>query len=145
MPHLGVVKHKDSPSFVVADIPGLIAGASEGLGMGIQFLRHVERTALLVHLVDIAEETHTDAWDNFTAINKELAGVNPQLLDKPQIVCLNKIDLPVVREKVKKTVAQFSKKGIMLHPFSAATGEGLQEILDKIVTVLNQTKIFDYE
>lgn len=139
-PHLGVVKYKDSPSFVVADIPGLIAGASEGLGMGIQFLRHVERTALLVHLIDIAEEPHTGAWKNFTAINKELERYNPQLMEKPQIVCLNKIDLPAVREKVKKTVAQFSKKGIMLHPFSAATGKGLQDILGKIVTLLDNTK-----
>ncbi|MDD2276914.1 MAG: GTPase ObgE [Smithellaceae bacterium] len=145
VPHLGVVKYKDAPSFVVADIPGLIAGASAGLGMGISFLRHVERTALLVHLIDIAEETRTDAWKNFTAISKELAGFNPQLLEKPQIVCLNKIDLPFVREKLKKTVAQFSKKGIMLHPFSAATGEGVQEILQKIVTVLNQAKNDDHE
>ena len=139
-PHLGVVKYKDSPAFVVADIPGLIAGASEGLGMGIQFLRHVERTRVLVHLIDISEETHTGAWKNFTAINRELKNYNPQLLDKEQLVCLNKIDLPAVREKVKKTVAQFSKKGIILHPFSAATGEGLQDILGKIVTLLDNTK-----
>ena len=139
-PHLGVVKYKDSPAFVVADIPGLIAGASEGLGMGIQFLRHVERTRVLVHLIDISEETHTGAWKNFTAINRELKNYNPQLLDKEQLVCLNKIDLPFVREKLKKTVAQFSKKGIILHPFSAATGEGLQDILGKIVTLLDNTK-----
>ena len=139
-PHLGVVKHKDSPAFVVADIPGLIAGASEGLGMGIQFLRHVERTRVLVHLIDISGETHTGAWKNFTAINRELKNYNPRLLDKEQLVCLNKIDLPAVREKVKKTVAQFSKKGIILHPFSAVTGEGLQDILGKIVTLLDNTK-----
>ena len=142
-PHLGVVKHKDSPAFVVADIPGLIAGASEGLGMGIQFLRHVERTRVLVHLIDISEETRTGAWKNFTAINRELENYNPQLLDKEQLVCLNKIDLPAVRGKVKKIVAQFSKKGIMLHPFSAATGEGLQDILGKIVTLLDNTKNFE--
>lgn len=142
-PHLGVVKHKDNPAFVVADIPGLIAGASEGLGMGIQFLRHVERTRVLVHLIDISEETRTGAWKNFTAINRELENYNPQLLDKEQLVCLNKIDLPAVRGKVKKIVAQFSKKGIMLHPFSAATGEGLQDILGKIVTLLDNTKNFE--
>ena len=139
-PHLGVVKYKDSPAFVVADIPGLIAGASEGLGMGIQFLRHVERTRVLVHLIDISEETHASAWKNFTTINRELGKYNPQLLDKEQLVCLNKIDLPAVREKVKKTIAQFLKKGIMLHPFSAATGEGLQDILGKIVTLLDNSK-----
>ncbi len=138
-PHLGVVKFGESPSFVVADIPGLIAGAHEGLGMGIQFLRHVERTSILLHLIDISEEPNTSAWKNFTAINKELGLYSPQLLAKPQVVCLNKIDLPVVREKVKKSVAQFAKKGIMLYPFSAATGEGLQDILRKIVTLLNST------
>ncbi|KFN37779.1 GTPase obg [Smithella sp. F21] len=138
-PHLGVVKYADAPSFVVADIPGLIAGAHEGLGMGIQFLRHVERTALLVHLIDISQDPHTNAWKNFTALTLELESYNPQLLAKAQIVCLNKIDLPAVREKVKKSVAQFQKKGIILHPFSAATGEGLQNILGKIVTLLNNT------
>jgi len=139
-PHLGVVKYKDSPAFVVADIPGLIAGAHEGAGMGIQFLRHVERTRVLVHLIDISEGTHTGAWKNFIAVNRELKSYNPQLLDKEQLVCLNKIDLPAVREKVKKTVAQFSKKGIILHPFSAATGEGLQDILGKIATLLDNSK-----
>jgi GTPase len=141
-PHLGVVKYGDSPSFVVADIPGLIEGAHEGLGMGIQFLRHVERTSVLLHLIDISEEPNTSAWKNFTAINKELKSYNPQLLEKTQVVALNKIDLPFVREKVKKSVAQFSKKGIMLHPFSAVTGEGLQDILRKIVTLLNNTETF---
>lgn len=138
-PHLGVVKHGDAPSFVVADIPGLISGAHEGLGMGIQFLRHVERTTVLLHIIDISDEEHANAWKNFTAINSELELYNPQLMEKPQIVALNKIDLPEVREKVKKTVAQFSKKGIILHPFSAATGEGLQDILNKIITFLSKT------
>ena len=138
-PHLGVVKHGDAPSFVIADIPGLIEGAHEGQGMGIQFLRHVERTSALLHIIDISDEEHPGAWKNFMAINSELKLYNPELLDKPQIVALNKIDLPFVREKVKKSVAQFSKKGIMLYPFSAATGEGLQDILNKIITLLDQT------
>lgn len=139
-PHLGVVKVGDSPSFVVADIPGLITGAHEGLGMGIQFLRHVERTSVLLHLIDISEDPHTNAWKNFAAIVKELELYNPQLLEKAQIVALNKIDLPAVRENVKKSIAQFQKKGIMLYPFSAVTGEGLQDILRKIVTLLNSTE-----
>ncbi len=110
-PHLGVVKYKDSRSFVVADIPGLIAGAHEGLGMGIQFLKHVERTAILLHLIDISEEPNTDAWKNFTAINRELKSYNPQLLKKVQIAALNKIDLPAVREKPKKPLRNSRKKG----------------------------------
>ncbi len=139
-PHLGVVKVGESPSFVVADIPGLIDGAHDGLGMGVQFLRHVERTSVLLHLIDISEEPNTNAWKNYAAISKEMKLYNPQLLEKVQLVCLNKIDLPEVREKIKKLVAQFSKKGIMLHPFSAATGEGLQDILKKIVTILRNTE-----
>jgi len=137
-PHLGVVKHLDSNSFVLADIPGLIPGAHEGHGMGIQFLKHVERTSLLLHIIDISDEANDNALSNFKAINKELEFYNPQLLAKPQIVALNKIDLPHVRERAKKEVARFKKKGIILHPFSAATGEGIKEILNEIIEKLNQ-------
>jgi len=137
-PHLGVVKHLDSNSFVLADIPGLIPGAHEGHGMGIQFLKHVERTSLLLHIIDISDEANDNALSNFKAINKELEFYNPQLLAKPQIVALNKIDLPHVRERAKKEVARFKKKGIILHPFSAATGEGIKEILNEIIEKINQ-------
>jgi GTP-binding protein len=139
-PHLGVVKYSDSNSFVLADIPGLISGAHEGLGMGIQFLRHIERTSLLFHIIDISMEPDDNAWSNYTAINEELGYYNPQLLEKPQIVALNKIDLPFVREKVKKEVALFKKKRIIIHPFSAVTGEGIHEILKNIISILNQSK-----
>jgi GTP-binding protein len=138
-PHLGVVKHRDSKSFVMADIPGLIAGAHEGHGMGIQFLKHVERTSLLLHIIDISIEPDTNAWSNYQAINKELGFYNPQLLEKPQIVALNKIDLPEIRDQVKKEVALFKKKGIILYPFSAVTGEGITEILNKTIEKLSQT------
>jgi GTP-binding protein len=142
-PHLGVVQYLDSKSFVLADIPGLIDGASAGLGMGIKFLKHVERTSVLLHIIDISEEQNNNAWKNYTAINKELGVYNPQLLQKPQIVALNKIDLPFVREKVKKEVALFKKKGIILHPFSAVTGEGVPEILKKIITLLSNSEAID--
>lgn len=132
-PHLGVVKYSDGKSFVIADIPGLISGAHEGLGMGDKFLKHVERTSVLLHIIDISVEPHTDAWSNFTTINKELKNYNTELIEKPQIVSLNKIDLPDVKERVKKEVALFKKKGIILHPFSAVTGEGIKEILNQIV------------
>ncbi len=136
-PHLGVVKYSDSKSFVIADIPGLISGAHDGMGMGIKFLKHIERTSVLLHILDISTEPNTNAWSNFTAINKELEHYNPELLEKPQIVALNKIDLPYVKENVKKEVAIFKKKGIILHPFSAITGEGIKEILNKIITKLS--------
>ena len=139
-PHLGVVKYSDSKSFVIADIPGLISGAHEGLGMGIKFLKHVERTSLLLHIIDISTEPDNNAWSNFTAINKELEHYNPELMDKPQIVALNKIDLPYVRENAKKEVALFKKKGIILHLFSAVTGEGIREIINNIIKKLNQTE-----
>jgi len=136
-PHLGVVKYSDSRSFVIADIPGLICGAHDGMGMGIKFLKHIERTSVLLHILDISMEPNTNAWSNFTTINKELEHYNPELLEKPQIVALNKIDLPDVKESVKKEVALFKKKGIILHPFSAVTGEGMKEILNKIITKLS--------
>lgn len=132
-PHLGVVKYSDGKSFVIADIPGLISGAHEGLGMGDKFLKHVERTSVLLHIIDISVEPHTDAWSNFATINKELKNYNTELIEKLQIVALNKIDLPDVRERVKKEVALFKKKGIILHPFSAVTGEGIKEILNQII------------
>jgi len=136
-PHLGVVKYRDNRSFVLADIPGLIPGAHEGLGMGDKFLKHVERTSLLLHILDISTEPHTDAWTNFTTINQELERYNPEMMEKPQIVALNKIDLPHVRDNAKKQVALFKKKGIILHTFSAVTGEGLKELLNKIIRQLD--------
>ncbi len=136
-PHLGVVKYPDNGGFVLADIPGLIPGAHAGLGMGDKFLKHVERTSLLLHLIDISTEPHTNAWSNFTAINHELKNYSAELAKKPQIVALNKIDLPHVRENAKKQVALFKKKKIILHTFSAVTGEGIKEILNVIMKQLN--------
>ena len=138
-PHLGVVQYSGTKSFVIADIPGLISGAHEGLGMGDKFLKHVERTSVLLHIIDISVEPHTSAWSNFTAINQELERYKPEMTAKPQVVALNKIDLPDVKERAKKEVVLFKKKGIILHPFSAVTGEGLKEILNKLITIVNQS------
>ena len=138
-PHLGVVQYSGTKSFVIADIPGLISGAHEGLGMGDKFLKHVERTSVLLHIIDISVEPHTSAWLNFTAINQELERYKPEMIAKPQVVALNKIDLPDVKERAKKEVVLFKKKGIILHLFSAVTGEGLKEILNKLITIVNQS------
>jgi len=135
-PHLGVVQYADDKNFVVADIPGLIPGAHEGMGMGDKFLKHVERTSLLLHIIDVSMEPHTDAWSNFSTINDELKKYNPALAEKTQIAAINKIDLPFVREKIKKEVALFKKKGIILHAFSTVTGEGVKEILNRIAEKL---------
>lgn len=136
-PHLGVVQYKDRKPFVIADIPGLIPGAHEGSGMGIKFLKHVERTSVLLHILDISAEPQAGAWSRYEAINRELELYDPLMRAKPQIVALNKIDLPDVKEQAKKEVALFKKKGIELITFSAVTGEGIKEVLDRIIRVLN--------
>jgi GTPase len=143
-PHLGVVKYRDSKSFVLADIPGLITGAHEGYGMGIKFLKHVERTSMLFHIIDISADPDAGAWSNYEIINNELEFYNPELLKKPQIVALNKIDLPFVKEQAEKEVEIFKEKGIMLHLFSAVTGEGVEEILREIITTLRQEELKQY-
>ncbi len=136
VPHLGVVRYGDEQSFVIADIPGLIEGAHEGLGMGMQFLRHVERTAALLHILDISQESYRSAWHDYTLINRELELFSPALRKKRQVVAIGKLDLPVTRERMKKDVDAFAKKGIKLLTFSAATGEGVPEVLRELITLI---------
>ncbi len=132
VPHLGVVRFSEDDTFVVADIPGLIEGAHEGLGMGTRFLRHVERTSVLLHILDISDESHRGAWRDYELINRELGLFSPNLLKKPQVVAVGKTDLPLTRERMKKEIDIFTKKGIKLHAFSAATGEGIPALLREI-------------
>lgn len=139
-PNLGVVKYGDLESFVIADIPGLIEGAHQGLGRGIKFLRHVERTRVLLHIIDISGDSSDDAWRYFTTINGELARFSQELAAKPQVVAINKIDLPTTRERLKKDVAIFEKKGIKIFPFSAATGEGTKAILNELIEMLSRER-----
>jgi GTP-binding protein len=136
VPHLGVVRYGDRESFVIADIPGLIEGAHDGLGMGTQFLRHVERTSALLHIVDISAEPYRGAWHDYETINRELELFDPAMLEKRQVVAISKLDLPVTRERMQKDIDTFIKKGIKLHPFSAATGEGVPEVLRELVTLI---------
>jgi GTP-binding protein len=139
-PNLGVVKYGNLESFVIADIPGLIEGAHLGLGRGIKFLRHIERTKVLLHIIDISAESYDGAWQNFTVINRELSQFSPGLAEKPQIVAINKIDLPLTRERLKKDVAIMEKEGIKAYPFSAATGEGTAAILNELLRILAREK-----
>ncbi|OHE23916.1 MAG: GTPase ObgE [Syntrophobacterales bacterium RBG_19FT_COMBO_59_10] len=134
VPHLGVVPYGNQQSFVIADIPGLIEGAHEGLGMGVQFLRHVERTSVLLHIIDISQESYRGAWHDYEMINRELGLFSPEMLKKPQVVAVGKLDIPATREKMKKDIDIFAQKGINLHGFSAATGEGVQEVLRELLT-----------
>ena len=138
VPNLGVVSSGDGGSFVVADIPGLIEGAHEGAGMGIRFLRHVERTKVLFHMLDLSREPYEGAGHDYEIVNRELERFSPEMVRKPQIVAVNKIDLPSVRERLKNAVDFFAQKGIEVLPFSAATGEGLQAVLQATVRLLQE-------
>ncbi|QIB26657.1 GTPase ObgE [Caloranaerobacter azorensis] len=127
-PNLGVVRISYDSSFVIADIPGLIEGAHMGVGLGHEFLRHVERTRLLVHLIDASGLEGRDPIDDFYKINEELKKYSPKLADKPQIVVANKMDLPQARENFPRIKQEMDRLGFELIPISAATSEGLNEL-----------------
>jgi GTP-binding protein len=132
VPHLGVVSYGELKAFVMADIPGLIAGAHGGAGLGNRFLRHIERTLLLVHLLDISVDPPADPWHHYEAINEELERFHHSLLQKPQMAVLNKIDLPHVRERIPQFKDAFRQRGVDLFPISALTGEGVDEMVQEI-------------
>ncbi len=138
VPNLGVVSYGRQQSFVIADIPGLIAGAHTGAGMGVQFLKHVERTSVLLHIIDISEEDAQGAWKSYEEINRELAMFDAGLAKKPQVVAIGKADLPLVRERLKKEIDIFRGKGIEVAVFSAITGEGMDGALRRIITLLER-------
>ncbi len=131
-PHLGVVLYKNYRSFVVADIPGLIEGAHQGAGLGHRFLKHVERTRLLLHILDLSWMPERDPIREYEALNRELRLFDEELARKPQIVVVNKIDLPHVRDNLLSVAPYFEKSGIRIHPVSSVTGEGVPDLLDAI-------------
>lgn len=135
-PNLGVATY-GGKSFLVADLPGLIEGASQGKGLGFQFLRHIERTRMLLHVVDIAEVDGRDAIDDFKKINAELAKYSEKLTKIPQIVVLNKIDLLVDDQKIKDFQREFGKDYKIL-TYSAATRQGQNELLQAVVSELGK-------
>jgi GTP-binding protein len=137
IPNLGVVTREEGRPFVVADIPGLIEGASRGAGLGLTFLRHVERTRLLVHLLDISEGLSRDPVKDFESLNSELNAYHPSLSKKVQIVTLNKIDLPSVRERATEVKKQFEGMGHRFYVISGKTGEGVQELVEAISQMLD--------
>lgn len=135
-PQLGVVQLPDFATCVVADIPGLIPGAHKGKGLGIQFLQHIERTRLLVHLLDLlADESDRSPWSDFNALNHELACFNPRLAQTPQLIVVTKIDIPAVRLRLPEVQQQFSRHGYEIIPISAATGEGIETLIARLVLV----------
>lgn len=129
-PNLGVVSLGEGHGFVVADIPGLIDGAHAGVGLGDEFLRHVERTKVLIHLVDIFGFDNKSGWENYLSINKELKLYNLKLAQKPQIIALNKMDLTDAQEKLKEFKKHLKNKKI--YPISAQSGAGLKELLSAV-------------
>ena len=138
-PNLGVVDMEDGNGFVIADIPGLIEGASEGIGLGHEFLRHIERTKVMIHMIDAAGSEGRDPIADIYAIDKELAAYNPQIAAKPQVIAANKIDLIYEGENevIAKLKAEFEPKGIAVYPVSAVSGHGVKELLYHVKDMLD--------
>ena len=138
-PNLGVVDLDDAKGFVIADIPGLIEGASEGVGLGHEFLRHIERTKLIVHILDAASTEGRDPIEDIYAINKELEAYNEEIAKRPQFIAANKIDMIYMEDDpVAKIKAEFEPKGIPVYAISAISGQGLKDLLYDINNQLEQ-------
>ncbi len=139
-PHLGVVD-MEGGGFVIADIPGLIEGASEGVGLGHEFLRHIERTRVIIHMVDVAGTEGRDPIEDIYAINKELAAYNEEIAKRPQVIAANKTDAIYddgINDPVKRLKAEFEPKGIQVYPISAVSGQGLNELLFAVKGMLEE-------
>ena len=142
-PNLGVVDLDGADGFVIADIPGLIEGASEGVGLGHEFLRHIERTRVLIHMVDAASTEGRDPIEDIRAINKELEAYNPEIAKRPQVIAANKIDCFYGddRETVLQSLKEeFELQGIQVFPISAVSGEGVKELFYHVKGMLNELK-----
>lgn len=136
-PNLGVVELPNVKSFVLADIPGLIEGAHEGIGLGIDFLRHVERTKVLIHVIDVSGIEGRNPVEDFYKINDELKNYSEKLSKKPQIVAANKADIPTADENYELLKAEMDKLGIKVFKISAATNSGLKEVMLYAASVLD--------
>ena len=135
-PNLGVVKTEYGDSFIIADIPGIIEGASEGTGLGLQFLRHIERTRLLLHIVDVSGLNGREPVDDYNKINKELKNYSEKLANKKQIILANKIDIMQDEEKYNYLEKIARENNIEIFKISAATGQGLNEVFAYVSQIL---------
>ena len=151
-PNLGVVDLEGTGGFVIVDIPGLIEGASEGVGLGHEFLRHIERTKVIIHIVDAAGTEGRDPIQDIYAINKELEAYNPEIAARPQVIAANKIDAIYTEDgsdPVEAIRAEFEPKGIKVFPMSAVTGQGVKELLYEVNEMLQgigeETTVFAQE
>lgn len=148
VPNLGMVRLEDGRDFVMADLPGLIEGASQGVGLGIQFLRHVERTRVILHMIDMSGiDPEEDPYENYVKINTELAEYDPALLERPQIIVPTKMDMPGAEE----TLAEFKKKlaadpdvpeDVEIMPISSLTRQGLEPLMQRTADLLDETPAF---
>jgi GTP-binding protein len=141
VPNLGMVETEDNRSFVMADLPGLIEGASEGVGLGHQFLRHIERTRVIVHVIDMAAIEGRDPYEDYLTINKELEEYNLRLTERPQIIVANKMDMPEAEENLQKFKEQL-EEDFPIFPISALSRKGLRELLFAIADKIEQTPEF---
>ena len=136
-PNLGVVKTIDNRSFVIADLPGLIEGASSGAGLGDKFLRHIERTKVIAHIIDMGRTEGRDPYEDFIMINKELENFNPKLVKKPMIVIANKMDMP----DSEKNLEEFKKKvDCEVYPISAINSNGIDKVLVKLADLVDSSE-----
>ena len=135
-PNLGVVKASDGRSFVMADLPGLIEGASKGEGLGDRFLKHIERTKVIAHVIDMSASELRDPYEDYLLINKELKEFNEKLIKKPQIIIANKMDLPTAKEELKKFKEKV--KDVEIFEISAATNQGLQRVIDRLADLVDE-------
>lgn len=138
-PNLGVVDLEGAKGFVIADIPGLIEGASEGIGLGHEFLRHIERTKMMIHVVDAAGSEGRDPIDDIYKINAELEAYNPEIAKRPQVIAANKVDCIWDEENdpIAKLKAEFEPQGYKVYPISAVSGQGVQELLYHVKEMLD--------
>lgn len=147
-PNLGVVKTKSGESFIIADIPGIIEGASEGIGLGLKFLRHVERTRLLLHVIDVSCLNGRKAVQDFEQINNELEKYSDKLINKKQIVVANKIDIMQDRSELEELKKKAKEKNLEFFEISGATRQGVDELMEhlaKVLKTLPKEDIFDNE
>ena len=140
-PNLGVVETKDHRSFVMADLPGLIEGASQGVGLGHQFLRHIERTKVIVHVIDMSATDGRDPYEDYKVINAELGEYNMRLLERPQVVVANKMDIPVASENLVEFKKRLAEDGedVDIVEISAFTRNNIDNLLYKISDILDNT------
>jgi GTP-binding protein len=140
IPNLGVVKLSGERSLVLADVPGLIEGAHKGAGLGHQFLRHLERTRVLIHILEVSQVPGRAPLRDYLALRRELELYDPKLAGRVEIVVINKIDLPATRKRLPALERVFARRGLKLHLTSAATGQGLTSVLEAAFAALTKAR-----